>query len=107
MKRWLTEQNLDPGTTESKQALLTELRRQINEFRTGGTYDDVFPQRWLPASIVILPEPFSQENLQLNSMNKLVRNKVTEAYNELLAFAYTPEAKEVVNERNISNLGEL
>ena len=107
MKRWLTEQKMDPNSPEAKQAVLNELKKQINEFRTGGEYGDVFPQRWLPASIVILPEPFSQENQQLNSLNKLVRNKVLEAYKDIVEFAYTPEAKDVCNDRNISSLGDL
>ncbi len=107
MKRWLGEQKMDPLTEESKKAVLGELKRQLNEFRTGGAYQDVFPQRWFPSAIAILHEPFSQENQQLNSMNKLVRSKVTEANKELMGFIYTPQAKEITNERNISSLGEL
>ena len=107
MKRWLNEQNIDPASPEGKAAALKELEKQITEFRTGGKYQDEFPQRWLPAAIGILPEPFSQENLQLNSMNKMVRNKVIESYPENLEYIYTPEAKKIGNERNISALGDL
>ena len=107
MKRWLSDEMPGSVADEAKKAVLIELKRQINEFRTGGSYDDEFPQRWLPASIVILPEPFSVENQQLNSLNKLVRNKVIEANQELLEFAYTPEAKEIDNNRNLAALGDL
>jgi len=107
MKRWLAEKNIDPGNPEGKAAALKELEKQIFEFKTGGNYQDEFPQRWLPAAIGILPEPFSQDNLQLNSMNKLVRNKVLEAYKEELDFLYTPEAKDIANERNLTSLGNL
>jgi len=107
MKRWLGEQNIDPGSPDGKVAALKELEKQISEFRTGGKYQDEFPQRWLPAAIGILSEPFSQDNLQLNSMNKLVRNKVLEAYKEELDFLYTPEAKDIANERNLTSLGNL
>lgn len=107
MKRWLTEQNIDPKSSEGKIAALKELENQITEFRTGGKYQDEFPQRWLPAATGILPEPFSQENLQLNSMNKMVRNKVIESYPDLLEFIYTVDAKNIGNEHNISALGEL
>jgi long-chain acyl-CoA synthetase len=107
MKRWLLEQNLDPKSTEGKSAALRELEGQVAAFRTGGKYQDEFPQRWLPAAIGILPEPFSQENQQLNSMNKLVRNNVLEAYKEKLEFIYTPEAKNITNERNLNALGDV
>lgn len=107
MKRWVTEQKIDPSSSEGKIAALKELGKQISEFRTGGKYQDEFPQRWLPAAIGILPEPFSQENLQLNSMNKMVRNKVIESYKDNFDYAYTPEAKNIGNENNITALGDL
>ena len=43
----------------------------------------------------------------VNSMNKLVRNKVLEAYKDELEFIYTPEAKKITNERNLAALGDL
>jgi long-chain acyl-CoA synthetase len=107
MKRWLGQQKLDPAGSEGKSAALKELERQIGEFKTGGKYQDEFPHRWLPAAASILPEPFSQDNLQLNSMNKLVRSKVLEAYKEELEFLYTPAAKDITNSRNLAALGEL
>jgi long-chain acyl-CoA synthetase len=107
MKRWLSEHKAGAGGREAKEAVLKELERQIAEFRTGGRYQDEFPQRWLPTAVCILPEPFSQENLQQNSMNKLVRGKVLEAYPEELRFLYTPEAKNITNERNLAALGDL
>jgi long-chain acyl-CoA synthetase len=107
MKRWLADEQIEPGSAEAKNAVLNELKRQINEFRSGGIYDDEFPQRWLPVSILILPEPFSQDNQQLNSLNKLVRDKVIIANKDILEYAYTPEAKDIANGKNISALGEL
>jgi hypothetical protein len=40
-------------------------------------------------------------------MNKLVRNKVLEAYGRELEFLYTPEAKNISNEKNLEALGDL
>ena len=45
--------------------------------------------------------------MQLNSMNKLVRNKVLDARKEELGFLYTPKAKDITNERNLIALGDL
>ena len=84
-----------------------ELERQVAEFRTGGSHAEVFPQRWMPAAIGILHEPFSVENHQLNSLNKLVRGKVTEAYAERMKYLYTPEAKNIINDQNVQSLGDL
>ncbi|MCK4745389.1 MAG: AMP-binding protein, partial [Bacteroidales bacterium] len=107
MKRWLDEQKIDRTSSEGKMAVLKEMEKQIHEFRTGGKYQEEFPQRWLPAAIGILPEPFSQDNLQLNSMNKLVRNKVLEAYKKELEFLYTSGAKVITNEKNVVALGDI
>jgi long-chain acyl-CoA synthetase len=107
MKHWLKEEKAGITGAEAREAVLKELERQIAEFRTGGKYQDELPQRWMPAAIRILPEPFSQDNLQLNSMSKLVRNKVLEAYSEELEFIYSPEAKNIANEKNMKSLGEL
>jgi long-chain acyl-CoA synthetase len=107
MNRWLTEQEMDKGSEQAIMAVLKELQRQIFEFRTGGKHEDMFPQRWMPVATGILPEPFSQENHQLNSLNKLVRDRVTAAYAERLEYMYTPEAKNITNEQNIRTLGEL
>jgi long-chain acyl-CoA synthetase len=107
MKRWLKENKPEEGTEDTRTSLLKELERQITEFRTGGKYESVFPQRWMPVAIGILPEPFSQENHQLNSMNKLVRARVTEAYAERMKYMYTPEAKNIANPQNIKSLGDI
>ena len=62
----------------------------------------MFPQRWLPASIAILEETFSEENHLINSSGKMVRPKITERYSELIDYLYTPEAKNICNTKNIA-----
>jgi long-chain acyl-CoA synthetase len=46
----------------------------------------MFPQRWLPAAAGVLSETFNEDNGMINSTNKMVRGKVTEAYMDLLNF---------------------
>jgi long-chain acyl-CoA synthetase len=29
----------------------------MNQYRTGGIHENLFPQRWLPAAVGLLPEP--------------------------------------------------
>ncbi len=100
IKKWLKEKyhkfNEQDYITNSLKLIASE----INEYRTGRKYDKMFPQRWLPVSIAVLEEPFSEENGLLNSTLKLVRGKVIEKYIERIQFLYTPEAKDICNSKN-------
>ena len=40
----------------------------------------------------------------VNSTMKIVRGKVEEAYRDRMAFAYTPEGKNIVNTMNLNSL---
>ena len=64
----------------------------------------MFPQRWLPSSICILDEAFTEENHLMNSTMKIVRGKITERYAEKINFLYTPESKDICNYQNIMNM---
>ncbi len=79
----------------------------INQYKPGGVYDDLFPSRWLPAAIAILDEPFNADNRQLNSLGKMVRTKIVERHKSTIDYLYTPEAKNIVNERNLASLRRL
>ncbi|MBN1598320.1 MAG: AMP-binding protein [Bacteroidales bacterium] len=87
--------------------LLKKIDEEINKFRKGGEYENMFPQRWLPASVAILSEEFTEENRLLNSTLKMVRPKITEKYSDLLEYLYTPEAKSISNSKNISSVQQL
>jgi long-chain acyl-CoA synthetase len=106
MKRWLGNQNMSLETEEGKKLALKELEQQMGQYRKGGKYDDRFPQRWLPAAIGIIPEPFTEENQLLNSTLKMVRGKISDKYKELLEFLYTSEAKDITNEKNLKSLNQ-
>ena len=62
---------------------------EIKIYRTGGEFEEMFPQRWLPASIAILNEGFTEENHMMNSTMKIVRGKITEYYQEWINYLYT------------------
>lgn len=51
----------------------------------------MFPDRWLPTTFAILPEPFTEQNGMVNSTMKIVRGKVEKAYVARIAQLYTPE----------------
>ena len=101
IKRWMGEKGLPADNDSGITAALTELNQQLSQYRTGGLHQNLFPQRWLPAAIGLLPEAFTEENQLMNSTLKIVRNKITEIYADTIEFLYTPEAKNIINSRNI------
>jgi long-chain acyl-CoA synthetase len=100
IKRELQKQGIDPGSEEGTRGALKILSDEIKKYKKGGIYEGEFPERWLPANIVILPEAFTQENNLLNASMKMVRGKITERYNKELEFLFTPQAKNFENEFN-------
>jgi len=67
----------------------------------------MFPQRWLPVSLGILEEGFTEENGLMNSTMKIVRGKIMDRYQELIEYLYTPDAKIITNERNIEEVEKM
>jgi long-chain acyl-CoA synthetase len=83
---------------------LEMIKAEIDHYKKGGKFENLFPERWLPASILLLPEAFTEQNHMLNSTLKMVRGKITEHYTNEINFLYTPEAKNIVNSMNIGAL---
>lgn len=107
MKRILKEKGLKADSDEGIKACITIVDNEVREYRKNGKFGDMFPQRWIPANIGILSEPFSLENKLMNTTYKVVRPKVEEHYKELFEFLYTPESKKAVNARNIEAMKQL
>ena len=94
---------LDPTTEEGKKAMLQKIQDEVNEYRNG-KFAGMFPEQWLPKAIAVLPEPFTEQNHMVNSTMKIVRGKVEEFYADRIEYAYTPEGKELMNEKNMAAL---
>lgn len=93
-----------PHTLEAKKEAIQLLVNEINKFRSGGVHAGMFPERWLPATFSILPEPFSEQNHMVNSTMKVVRGKVEEIYAETIDFLYSAQGKQMFNDRNMENV---
>ena len=104
LKSYVKELGLDPETKEAKEKMLEKLQEEVNMYRKGGRMFGAFPERWLPAAVCVLPEPWTEQNHFLNSSMKVVRGRVEEAYKANMAFAYTPEGKNIVNDMNMASL---
>ena len=104
LKAYAKELGLDPSTKEAKVKMLELLQDEVNMYRKGGRMFGAFPERWLPAAVCVLPEPWTEQNHFLNSSMKVVRGRVEEAYKANMEFAYTPEGKNIVNDMNLASL---
>ncbi len=104
LKAYAKELGLDPSTREAKVKMLELLQNEVNMYRKGGRMEGMFPDRWLPAAVCVLPEPWTEQNHFLNSSMKVVRGRVEEAYKANMEFAYTPEGKNIVNDMNLASL---
>lgn len=107
LKHWIKEKNLKPETREGQTAMLRLIELEINEYRIGRKYEKMFPQRWLPTSIAILDEAFTESNQLLNSTMKIVRGKITEKYEKRIGFLYTNESKDICNQENMEAINKL
>ena len=104
INREIEKRGIKSGTEEALAEALKIIQQEIDAYRSGGKFADSFPERWLPATIAVLPEAFTEQNHLLNSTMKMVRGKITEYFAEELEFIYTPEAKNMINQRNIDAL---
>ena len=107
LKLYLEEKNLTADSDEGKRIVITLIENEVNEYRTNGKFGNMFPQRWLPVSIGILQESFTEENGLMNSTMKIIRGKIMEKYNELIDYLYTPDAKIITNERNTEEVEKM
>ena len=107
LKLYLEERNFTADSYEGKRAVLTLIENEVNEYRTHGKYGSMFPQRWLPVSIGILEESFTEENGLMNTTLKIVRGKIMDKYQDLIEYLYSPDAKVIANERNIEEVDKM
>lgn len=101
INRELKNRGIEKNSEGAIKESLQMIQNDINQFKKGGKYEGMYPERWLPATIAVLPETFNAENKMLNALLKMVRGKITEHYSRELEFLYTPAAKNIENEMNV------
>lgn len=95
---------LDPGSLEGKKAQLSIIKEEVDAYRPGGRRAGMFPERWLPASVIVGDTPFTEQNGMLNTTMKMVRGKVEKFYADRIEYAMTVEGKDIMNQKNIDSL---
>lgn len=104
LKEYLKRKNTEFGSVEGYKLMLGKINKELMKFRYGGEHAGLFPERWLPAVVAILPESLSEQNGTINSTTKMVRHKVVEIFKNELEFVYTPEGKNIQNPHNTQNI---
>lgn len=104
LNREIEKKGLKPWTDEAIAETLKIIQSEIDAYKAGGKFAESFPERWLPTTIAVLPEAFTEQNHLLNSTMKMVRGKINDYFATELEFLYTPEAKNIVNQKNIDAL---
>jgi len=101
LTRWAKNNGISLDDSKGLESVLSKIESEINQYKQGGVYDDLFPSRWLPSAVAVLDEPFNADNKLLNSLGKMVRAKIVDRYMDRIDYLYTPEAKNIVNPRNL------
>ncbi len=97
---WLKKQGLSVKTREGQDAALRLLEAEVAKYREGGEHAGQFPGRWLPSSIAVLGEGFTEQNRLLNSTMKMVRGRIEDYYKNRIEYLFTAEARSILNEQN-------
>ncbi|MBI9059717.1 MAG: AMP-binding protein [Labilibaculum sp.] len=103
----LKPHQLGLDSEEGQKMALEIIQNELNQYRPGGKHEDMFPHRWLPTAVGILPEAFTENNKLLNSTMKVVRDRVVSYFKEYVDFLYTPEGKNIQNNKNKDSLKSL
>ncbi|MDR0370692.1 MAG: AMP-binding protein [Prevotellaceae bacterium] len=105
LKAYVSHRQKSWDTREGKELALIKIQREINEYKKGGKNYGLFPERWLPATVAVIAEPFSEKNGLMNSSMKIIRGKVEQRYESKIRYMYdSPDAKNIVNEKNMKEL---
>jgi long-chain acyl-CoA synthetase len=107
LRQWTMINGINAAEPEGVTIVLNHIQAEINQYRKGGIYDDLFPANWLPAAVAILDEPFSVDNKLISSVGKMIRIKIIERHRDKINFLYTTEGKSIVNEKNIEAVRKL
>ena len=105
-KEWLKKNHpeLDPASEDGKKAMIQKIWDEMNTYRKGGKHEGMFPEKWLPTTLVICPEPWTEQNGLVNSTVKIVRGKVEKAYADRIEYAYTADGRNIFNEKNLASI---
>ena len=107
LREYIEKQDVESDSMDAYRVMLKKIQSELMAYRVGGKHAHLFPERWLPAVVAVLPEALNEQNGMINSTMKVVRAKVYDRFKEEIDYLYTPEGKEITNKRNLQNLKRI
>ncbi len=104
IKERIKSEGVDVKSEEAIDLALNIIKEEVAKYLNGGEFQDMFPARWLPASIGIPDESFNEQNGLMNATMKVIRGNISKRYNELLEYLYTAEGKTITNDKNRASM---
>jgi len=107
VKQWMKKHHQTVESEDHLKEILRLIHKEIDHIKSSKNPELSFPARWLPSTMVILKESFTEKNKLLNSTMKVVRPKVEEYFSDDINYLYSPEAKVFISNTNIKNIKEF
>ena len=104
IKERIKSEGVDVKSEDAIDLALNVIKEEVAKYLNGGEFQDMFPARWLPASIGIPDESFNEQNGLMNATMKVIRGNISKRYNELLKYLYTAEGKTITNDKNRASM---
>ena len=86
-------------TEKGKEEAIRIIQKQIDRFRKGGDLSSMFPDRWLPTTFAVLPEPFTEQNGMVMRLMESAPKSGSSAEN--VAFATVGDVMDLTGENRI------
>ncbi len=104
LKERIKSEGVDIKSEDAVDLALNVIKEEVAKYLSGGEFQDMFPARWLPASIGIPDESFNEQNGLMNATMKVIRGNISKRYDELLDYLYTAEGKTITNDKNRASM---
>ena len=90
---------------QKEEDILNLLKKELHAFKQQKEFKNRFPEKWIPSTFQIISEEFSEENKMINSTLKMVRHKITEAYQERIDNMY--QNPDIAKQNNIQAIQSI
>jgi long-chain acyl-CoA synthetase len=88
----------------SSKEVLEGIQKDLKRISSDPIYRGKFPEKWLPSSFYVAPEPFTEENKMINSTLKVVRYKVYSTYEDSIELLYKRNVAEEMESINNTSI---
>ena len=92
---------------QNSDEILKKIKSEMLLFADQPEFKGKFPSKWIPSNFQILEEDFSEENKMINSTLKMVRQNITDIYQNRLDIMYKKDTQNTSLEENIKVIDKL